>query len=816
MRGRLVVQTCARALPLCGTALIAVLAAPAVAQEAAADGQVVEDAGGNTIVVVGRLREESVQDIPASVTALAGEALQERGITDVEQLANIVPNFRYTTNAGPSDNLIIRGIGTVGSGPQFEPAVGQQLNGVALTRSRIGRAGLVDVGQVEVLRGPQGAVVGKNTSLGLVNIVPNKPTDQFEASLFTRYDFEALQGFEIEGVVSGPLTEGVRARIAANFKDKDGPVLNLNPNSANRTAGAVDDFSIRGIVDFDIADRGNFELFGQYVQATRSGKPLEIAFCNNPAAVHAAIGDDCTLNRTQVNQAIVDGQTVSEDLDIEFYLTSATANYDLTDDLTVTSITSYADYRMTDLTDVDISPSEAFVDGSAEDFRQFSQELRLAGSLADGLDFILGGLYSHYGIDFAQNSTTLGVGPPALRNRNRHRFAFQRNDGLSVFGDLTYELTPELTINGGLRYIHEKRKARAGQVLTDPYSLAGVLAANSTVPSCFALSGLFNCSMFPLTPDLVAGTVLAGADTSRPFSELIYATGLASPGPFFSVTDEDVTWNVNAQWRPDNDHMLYASAATGFKSGNFNLTASLVQAALEDNFSFEPETTTNYELGGRHALFLGDADLTFNWTLFRLEIENQQVSSLDPANLAQVIQSDADGRSQGIEIFGSLKIDNFSAGFDAAYTDAEYTDFTGATCYDGQTAAQGCVGGAQDRTGTTFVQAPEWQFSVNASADLDISTDLVLTPFVEVVYVGSHFTDTELNPISINDAYANLNASLTLAKDDRTWEVALVGSNLTDETHIGFFNENAFIPGGGSFAFPNVGRQIALSARVRY
>lgn len=816
MRSKTVLQQRAKLVTVVGTALAAVLSVPAIAQDSVVDEQANEAADSNTIMVLGRLREETVQDIPASVTALAGEGLQQRGIIDVEQLANIVPNFRYTTNAGPSDNLIIRGIGTVGSGPQFEPAVGQQLNGVALTRSRIGRAGLMDVGQVEVLRGPQGAVVGKNTSLGLVNIIPNKPTDQFEASLFTRYDFEALQGIEVEGVVSGPLTEGVRARLAANFKDKDGPVLNINPNSANRTAGAVDDFSVRGIVDFDIADRGNIELFGQYVRATRAGKPLEIAFCNNPGAVLAAIGDDCTLNRTQVNEATISGQAVSEDLDVELYLLSATTNYDLTDDLTVTSITSFADYLITDLTDVDISPNQTFLDGSAEDYNQFAQELRMNGSLSDGLDFIVGGLFSHYEIDFAQNSTTLGAGPPALRNRNRHRFAYQRNDGLSVFGDLTYELSEDLTVSGGLRYIHEKRKARAGQVQTNPFSLDGELAANSTVPSCFGLAGLFSCSMFPLTPDLAAGNVLSGADTSLPFSELIYATDLASPGPFFSVTDEDVTWNVNAQWRPASDHMLYVSAATGFKSGNFNLTASLSQTALAQNFSFEPETTINYEVGGRHNFDLGLADFIINWTVFRLEIDNQQVSSLDPANLAQVIQSDADGRSQGIEIFGSFNVGDFSLGFDAAYTDAEYTDFTGATCFDGQTVAQGCVGGAQDRTGTTFVQAPEWQFSANASADLDVPGSLVLTPFVEVVYVGSHFTDTELNPISINEGYANFNASLKLAQDDGSWEVALVGSNLTNETHIGFFNENAFIPGGGSFAFPNVGRQIALSARVRY
>ena len=111
---------------LCTSALLGTFAAPAFAQEASVGEGSAASGGGDTIVVTGRLREETVQDIPASVTAVAGEALQERGIVDVQQLAAIVPNFRYTTNAGPSDNLIIRGIGTIGSGPMFEPAVGQQ------------------------------------------------------------------------------------------------------------------------------------------------------------------------------------------------------------------------------------------------------------------------------------------------------------------------------------------------------------------------------------------------------------------------------------------------------------------------------------------------------------------------------------------------------------------------------------------------------------------------------------------------------------------------------------------------------------------
>ena len=131
----------------------------------------------------------------------------------------------------------------------------------------------------------------------------------------------------------------------------------------------------------------------------------------------------------------------------------------------------------------------------------------------------------------------------------------------------------------------------------------------------------------------------------------------------------------------------------------------------------------------------------------------------------------------------------------------------------------GTVVNVQNRTGTTLVQAPEWQFNINLQNDFELGSNLIVTPFVEVQYVGEHFTDTELRPESLNDSFALLNARLTLADGDGKWNLAVVGQNLTDETYIGFYNETGQLGGalgGGSFAFPNVGRQIAVKARVNF
>jgi len=780
------------------------------------------------IVVTGRLKQESITDISASVIAISGAELQEKGIVDLQLLQNSIPNFRYTTNVGASDNLFIRGIGTIGSGPHFEPGVGQQLNGVAYTRSRFGRAGLIDTAQVEVLRGPQGAVTGRNTSLGLVNIVPNKPTDEFEASLFTRYDFEDSEGYQLEGVISGPITEGMRGRVAINVKDQDGFIDNIVTGG---TAGTKDDITVRGILDFDIGERGNFEIFGQHLDAERDGKTREIVACSDAALNDPYIGNgDCSLDRRHSNQAVLSvlgNEVYPERFDIDLYTIIGTLNYDLTDNVRLTSITSHTDYTIEDLIDTDLSPAgrlematisrRNFVFPQVEDYDQFTQEFRLSGSLQNGLAYIIGTLYNEYNVDYADNSSTEGIMPPPYRPGNRYRFANQENEGYSVFFDLTYDLSEQYTINGGMRWISEDRSARAGQVLTRTGTALQVsnYPGNGPGPNCLGRSGLASCSMFPTIPEFFDGTLLDSAQGLNPFDAL-FATNLVPDGPLHSVTDEDVTWNLNLQYRPDDDNMYYASVATGFKAGGFILAGSLSQDALEENFSFDPEDTLNTEIGGRHTMETNNGTLNFNWTIFRMEINNQQVSSLDPVNVAQVVQATGEARTQGLEIDGSWKGEMLSFAFDLAYTDAEYTDFTDAGCWSGQTAEQGCVGRVQDRTGTTLTQAPEWQGGLNIKGDIPVWDGHILSPYAEMRFIGEHYTDTELNPISLNDDYTEFNAGITLANPDEAWALALIGTNLTDEITKGFFNESASVPndvGNGAFAFPNPGRQIALTLR---
>jgi len=275
-----------RALLSLGVAVIASSPAPAFAQ--------LEE-----IVVTARKREESLQNIPVSVLAISGQQIEEQGLYDLAALAPYTPNFSIVQAPGASDLIFMRGVGTYGSGIHFEPSVGQVFNGFFSTRSRLSRTALIDVAQVEVLRGPQGPVIGKNTSLGALNITSNRPTEEFEGSFSLALNSEASQGVETQAIFSGPIADNLRGRLVVDYQDVDGWVEN---RFTGNTLQSGKDTTIRALLDWDISDTLTAEFLYQYNDLDRNGKPREVVECFNPGVIPrtgfnpATRGFDCQLN----------------------------------------------------------------------------------------------------------------------------------------------------------------------------------------------------------------------------------------------------------------------------------------------------------------------------------------------------------------------------------------------------------------------------------------------------------------------------------------------------------------------------------------
>lgn len=733
------------------------------------------------IVVTARKREESLQDVPLSVLTISGSYIEENGITDFQQLAPYTPNFSYSQTTGASDILIMRGLGSIGSGPHFEQAVGQVWNGFFVSRSRLGRTGLIDLQQIEVLRGPQGAIIGKNTSLGAINMTPRKPTDEFEFSLMGGFDFEASEGFEIQGILSGPMSDRFRGRLVVNFQDRDGWVEN---RSLGTDVQQREDLTTRLILEADLSDNVSAEFFFQNSDFDRLGKHREVYECIDPVGA-AAVGFDCTINASDQSVVIVNGVDIGEPYTMDSDMFGLTVNWDI-GGATITSLTGFAEYNIFDQFDSDQRPIERRRIFNDEDYEQFTQELRITSSGDRSVDYIAGIFYLTSEMDFIQASDfDPAPGPPGTPSVRRMESAHSETDTIAGFAQFDWHLNDQWDLTVGGRWTSEERDGIKSQTMNDIHTF------NENTALCGG--GFRACTR--------------GND------------GTGAPGdPIFgNIDDSNFSWNVSLQWSPTDASMYYVLAATGFKSGGFDLRG----AGDPSTFIFNEEETTNFEIGGKHNF---DGRVRFNWTLYHTDIDGLQQSSNDPITVTQFV-TNSDATGQGLEIdLGWAATEAFTLGLAAAFADTEYDKFLGA-CYWQQTPALGCdtTTSTQDQTGQRLPYAPKT--SVVASGEYtwnNVFGANSLSLMAKVINVGDQEMQIDNNPLARQDSYTKVDASITLRGADDRWRIALIGRNLTDEIVYHYSAGTTACPGsvGGStsclFTTVEETRAVALRGQINF
>ncbi len=386
-----------------------------------------------------------------------------------------------------------------------------------------------------------------------------------------------------------------------------------------------------------------------------------------------------------------------------------------------------------------------------EDYSQFTQELRLVSKGNDTLDYIVGARYFDGDMDFTQDFQWL-----IPFNFNRHEVAASTTESIAAFGQIDWHINEAVNLTLGARVTDEERTGFRQQVVRQIYT------ENERRDWCNNQG-----STGGMGPPPGPRTCTAGNDGLQPL-------GTPLTGEF---SDTVTSWNASLQWSPDDNSMFYVSAATGFKSGGFDLRG----AGDPTKFVFPKEESMQYELGGKHTL--ADGRLRVNWALFQLEIDDLQLSTNDPILIQQVV-GQAEVTSKGFEWDTVWAVtDEFNLTWTGAYLDSTYDRFR-SNCYLLQTAAQGCDNGTQDLSGQRLVFTPEWTSVAGADYTWAVSNDMEVTVSGKWIYIDSFENMVDKDPRAVSDSSSRFDATIALSGnigEANPWSVALVGRNLSDE-----------------------------------
>ena len=806
-----------------GTVLLTtgLAAAPSVSIAQATGTAVLEE-----VTVTARKKEENLSDVPIAISAVTGDFLQESNLSDILGLAEQVPNLSFGEAFNSSDRFAIRGISTSGSNIGFEQAVGFNVDGYYFGRSRFGQTMFLDLARVEVLKGPQNTLIGKNNTAGAINITTRKPGEEFGGYVATTFDFEAGEGFALEGAVDLPISDTVRARVAARVEDKDGYVEHGVTGADD--AGARENVSIRGIVQWDVSDDLDATLIYQYGDIDRGARPREAgANCNVAHPV-----DDCAYNNVTYEDVIWAGEDRSGDFatETDYSLIGLTLNWQLNENWTVTSLSNVTTYEGNDISESNYDPStDATLAQIQDEFDQFSQEFRLLGSLSESMDLIAGVYYNDNTVDAAHSLLFCG-GPvncsdassPTYGGLMRNFDSTQDSETISVFGQIDFILSDTLTLGVGGRYTTEDKDANGRKWLSAPGDGSGGFAGHqmgggTPLPGTdFAGGG--GCTSLPSLggPRRDLNGVTVGC-----FGPLVAGSNSGD----FSRSESDFSPNVVLTWQPSDENMLYASYSEGFKGGGYQLWPVGGGALTEAAVDFDGEDAQSLEVGGKHTLL--DMTLQVNWSAWSTEIKGLQVSAFDPVITAQNIVNAGKTSSEGIEADLNWLPDNshrVTASF--AYLDAIYDSYEGANCYSGQSEAMGCVGGVQSLTGQDVSFSPGLQYNLSVDGAYPVGDSLEWGWRAAYHWMDDQFIGTQNHPTAdVQDSYSKVNANLFVASQDGKWRVSLIGLNLNDENvgtgsnHGRMMNllpDPTATPNIPTTVFMAPGRQIAVQGRYNF
>jgi iron complex outermembrane receptor protein len=686
------------------------------------------------IIVTATKRQETVQEIPASIAAVTAEALADRGLASVQDISKSVPNLNWGEHAGT--NLItIRGVGSTVDSGITEPTVAMYVDGVFLPRSTMSTIRAVDLSRVEVLRGPQGTLYGRNATGGAINFISKEPSKEFEGGV--NLSAGSRSGYGVSAYASGPINDIVSYRVSAGREKQDGYVK-IRPS--DEKLGGTDVYYSRGVLRIEPVDDLSIDLSIRNERST-SPNAWQQLLTSTP------LGGTTDTNRIEADQPF--NQLV------QTTVSAATVNWDINDNLALRSITSYVDHKSSVDFDADATGLDGFnVINFDRPSRSYAQELTLNGD-ADRVTWIAGAFYFHedFEVELPLRLGSVfapGFGLPTDSMVNQS--VEGETESYAFFTDVTFSITDQLRLVGGLRYNHEEQN--------------------------------FNQNLFFALPD---GTRLPGGAA--------FVNGPAK----VDTKESKVLPKFAIQYDVAQDVTTYVQYSKGVKSGGLNLEGG-TGATTGAAGLYDPESIDAYEIGLKSQSFSNT--LTANFAAFYYDYKDLQVTITIPPTTTLV--QNANAKVYGFESeFNWEATDELRFNFAATYTKAEFDGFQG---FNDATATN------QDLDGKPLPHAPE--VTLNGGVEYSIATRIPKLSQMTLRADVNYNDDTTLryfnNDEDIQDAYWTGSVSAKFADIDDKNTLRLFVNNVGDvnyKQNVAYLTTGAYY---GNYAPPRTfGAQYA-------
>ncbi|ELK4801615.1 TonB-dependent receptor [Pseudomonas aeruginosa] len=751
--------------------------APAPAEEAPPLAGSVPDKADTAlgkVTVTARRREEDSQKVPTPITVLGGETLEAQRISRVQDLQQVLPSVNVAYIHARQSSVAVRGIGNNPASDGLEGSAGIYLDNVYLGRPGMAVFDLLDIEQLELLRGPQGTLFGKNTTAGVLNISTRAPTFTAERTVEVSGGQDGY--FQGRGTVSGPLGETLAGRLSAYRTRDDGYIKNihddnyLNGGERQGARGQLlfepnEDFSLRWIADYNEEDSSNGSMV-VYGGAER--------FWQRAALVGASPLRDPQRRKVNINGR----QHVS----VHQGGSSLEANWNLAGGYRLTSISAYRYWHFTPANDEQLNVSAINDTGVEVHDRQFSQEIRLASPTGGAFDYVVGAYAFRQNLG---NKTFTSYGPladlyllganlGALNDTYSKANGKIETDSFALFAQGTWHLTERLDFTAGLRGTYEEKNAKVERFA--PLGGAAVGGVGAAVRN---------------------GQL--GAYDSGDLSQYNFA-----PSALLSLS-----------YQFSDDLLGYASLSHGEKSGGVNLAVGSAPSAGADSLLVGPERANDAELGLKSTLF--DRRLLLNANLFWTGIHGYQATTLYQApgstQLVQVLANAGSVRSRGLEFEATaLPLRGLTLNFNGSYNDVTYLSFKDAPCPAEVSTRPGAPSSC-DLTGQRVVGASKW--IANLNGEYQWRLDDRFQPYVSASYAYRSAAEGTLDNSDLSkiDGYALVNLAAGLRSDlgDGQLDTSVWLKNAFDKDYY----LSAFASINGSYT-ASVGQPRTLGVSLRY